>query len=195
MDAKKKAILAVSLIFLWAGLTVWQWRLLKEPVRVPLSNVTGYPSVERHAKSGGTGLRVNLDMLASTGVQRRTTFTVPRNMFSMPRPDGTFAAGTDPASANQRDSVSAETLAQQAVAVELEQYRYLGFLRVGEGGRKNKDIAVLTKDDEVLVLKVGDPVDNHLILKKVTSESVTIRDTGTHIDQTVSLSEEPIGQE
>ncbi len=35
----------------------------------------------------------------------------------------------------------------------------------GRGARKNMDIAVLRKDDEVLVLKVGDRVDDHLILE------------------------------
>ena len=190
MDAKKKTILAASLIVLWAGLAVWQWRLLQEPVRVPLTNVTGHSSVGRHVETGSRGLRINLDLLASMGLQRQTTFTVPRNIFSVPRPDGTFAVGNDSASMNQPGSASAETSTKQVDAVELEQYRYLGFLRVGEGRRKNKDIAVLKKDDEVLVLKVGDRVDDHLILKAIDSESVTIRDTDSHMDQTVSLSEE-----
>jgi hypothetical protein len=203
MDPKKKTILAASLIVLWAGLALWQWRLLQEPVRVPLTNVAGPPSANRHAETGGTDLRVNLDLLASTGLQRQTTFTVHRNIFAVPRPDGTIAAENDPASGNQAGSGSAETSTQQQDASELEQYRYLGFLRVGEGRRKNKDIAVLKKDDEVLVLKVGDRVDDHLILKAINSESVTIRDTGTHVDQTVSLAEkaseqpveQPAGQE
>lgn len=190
MDVKKKTVLAVSLIFLWAGLTVWQWRLLQEPVRVPLTNVTGHLSAGRIVETGGTGLRVNLDLLASTGLQRQTTFTAPRNIFSVPRPDGALAAGNVPPSGNQPGSASAEPLAQQKDALESEQYRYLGFLRVGEGSRENMDIAVLRKDDEVLVLKVGDRVDDHLILKAIHSESVTIRNTGTHMDQTVSLSEE-----
>ena len=190
MDANKKTILAASLIFLWAGLAVWHWRLLQEPVRVPLTNVTGHSFVGRPAGTGGTGLRVKLDLLASTGLQRQATFTVPRNIFFMPRPDGTFVVGNDPASVNQPGSASAETLTPQGDALELEQYRYLGFLRVGEGRRKNKDIAVLSKDDEVLVLKVGDRVDEHLILTAINSESVTIRDTGTQMDQTVPLSEE-----
>jgi len=190
MDAKKKTILAASLIVLWAGLAVWQWRLLQEPVRVPLTYVTGHSSVGRHVETGRTGLRINLDLLASMGLQRQTTFTVHRNIFSVPRPDGTFAVGNDSASMNQPGSASAETSTKQVDAVELEQYRYLGFLRVGEGRWKNKDIAVLKKDDEVLVLKVGDRVDDHLILKAIDSESVTIRDTDSHMDQTVSLSEE-----
>jgi hypothetical protein len=197
MDVKKKTILAASLIFLWAGLAVWQWRLLQEPVRVPLMNVTGHPSVGRQMETGRAGLHVNLDLLASTGLQRQATFTVSRNIFAVPSPDGTFPAGNAPASQNQPSA--SETLAQQEDASELEQYQYLGFLRVGENRRKNKDIAVLRKDNVVLVVKVGDRVDDHLILKAIDSESVTIRNTGTHVDQTVLLSEdsseEPAGQE
>lgn len=195
MDVNKKTILAASLIFLWAGLAVWQWRLQEDSVRVPLRNVTGHPSVERQTEAGGTGLHVHLDLLASAGLQRQATFTTPRNIFSAPRPDGTFVTGNAPASGNQPDLASAETAIQQEDALESEQYRYLGFLRVGEGRRKNKDIAVLRRDDEVLVLKVGDRVGDHLVLKAIDSESVTIRDTGTHTDQTLPLSEEPMSEE
>jgi len=188
MDAKKKTILAVSLILLWAGMTVWQWRLLKGPVRVPLMNVTGSPSVGTH-EPRGTGLRVNLDLLVSTSFERQTSFAVSRNIFSMPRPDGTFEVGNGPASVSQPGSASAEASSQQDDALKLEQYRYLGFLRVGDK-RRNKDIAVLRKDDEVLVLEAGERVDDHFILKAINSESVTIRNTGTQTDQTVPLSEE-----
>ncbi|MDF0665858.1 MAG: hypothetical protein P0119_07245 [Nitrospira sp.] len=191
MDAKTKTILAASLILLWVGLAVWHWRSQQEIVRVPLTNVTGHPSsVGRHVETRGTGLRVNLDLLASMSLQRQANFTVPRNIFSVPRPDGTFAVGNAPASLDQPGSGAGETLRQQEDAVELEQYRYLGFLRVGESRRKNRDIAVLKRNDEVLVLKVDDRVDNHLILKAINSDSVTIRNTVTYTDQTVSLSEE-----
>lgn len=189
MDAKKKTILAASLLLLWAGLAVWQWRILQEPVRVPLTNIAGHPSVGQRAATGGTGLHVKLHLFTSTSLQRQATFTVPRNIFSIPRPDGTFATGNDSASVNQPGSSSAETSTEQEEKLELEQYQYLGFLRVGEGRRANKVIAVLKKHDEVLVLKVGDRVDDHLVLKAINSESVTIRDAGTHVDQTVSLSE------
>jgi hypothetical protein len=191
MDAKKKMIFAVSLIFLWAGLAVWQWRLLGEPVRVPLTNVTGHPSVGRHAAMGKSSPQVNPDLLASTGFQRQATFTVPRNIFALPRPDGTFAPGDAFAPENQP---SASVDSEQKDTVGLEQYRYLGFLRVDEGPRNNKDVAVLKRDDEVLVLRIGDRVDDHLILKAINSESVIIRNTGTDLDQTISLSEESAGE-
>jgi hypothetical protein len=80
-------------------------------------------------------------------------------------------------------------LAQQMAVTELSQYRYLGFLRMGES--RKKDIAVLSKNEDVIVVKVGDHVDDHLILKTITPESVIIRDTGARIEQTVLLSEEP----
>lgn len=190
MGNKKKAILAASLLVLWTGLAVWQWRLLQEPVHVPLTNVTGQSSLERHGEPGKTGLRVNLDLLASTNLQRQATFTVHRNIFAVPGPDGAFTAEKDPASGNQPDSTPVETLTGQEEKSELEQYRYLGFLRVGKGHRTNNDVAVLKKDDEVLVLKIGDRVDDHLTLKAINAETVTIRDVGTHRDQTVSLSKE-----
>ncbi len=188
MDAKKKTVFAVSLVFLWAGLAVWQWRLLQEPLRVPLTNVGGPPSAGRHVNA--RSLQVNLDLLASTGLQRQATFTVPRNIFALPSPDGTLQAVNDPASVSQ-PSATAETGEQQNDALKQEQYRYLGFLRVGEGGRGHKDIAVLKKEDEVLVLNVGDRIEDHLVLKAINSESVTMRNTGTHEDHTVPLSEEP----
>jgi hypothetical protein len=188
MDGKKKAVLAASLVFLWAGLAVWQWRLLQEPVRVLLTNVGGLPSAGRHldAKS----LQVHLDLLASTGLQRQTSFTVPRNIFALPNTDGTLQAVNDPSSVNQ-PSVAAETVVQQNEGLKHEQYRYLGFLRVGEGRRGHTDIAVIKKEDEVLVLNVGDRIESHLVLKAINSESVTMRNTGTREDLTVPLSEEP----
>jgi len=91
--------------------------------------------------------------------------------------------------------VSDQALLQQAAVVELAQYRYLGFLRVGESRKKNKDIAVLSKNEDVVVVKVGDHVEEHLVLTAITPESVTIRDIGTRIDQTVPLSEEPPAQQ
>ena len=190
MNVNTKTILAASLMFLWAGLAVWQWQLLQEPVHIPLTNVTGHPSVGQRAETGGTSLRVRLDLLASTGPQRQVTFTEPRNIFSVPSSDGTFEAGNA-----QPDSDSGESVAQQEDTSRLEQYRYLGFLRVGEEGRKTKDIAVLRRDDEVLVLKVGDRMDDHLTIKAISSESVTIQDIGTRMDQTLSLSEESVSEE
>lgn len=191
MDGKKKAILASVLGLLWIGLAVWQWGALKEPVRVPLMNVTGPASSSQLAKSRTSGLRVNLELLASARTQREETFTTPRNIFSLPRPGATLPFGNEAVQLSDQNPASAQALLEQAAVVEMAQYRYLGFLRIGETRMKNKDVAVLSKNEEVVVVKVGDHVEDHLVLKAITAESVTIRDTGTLIDQTVPLSEEP----
>lgn len=195
MEARRKMILATSLVVLWAGLAAWQWRFLEEPVRVPLTNVTGPPSSGRQTAAMGTNLRVNLGLLASAGVQREARFTAPRNIFAVPRSDGSLPLSQDTALENRQDSVPDETVAEQVEAEESSQYRYLGFLRIGESRQKRKDIAVLSKDDEVMILRVGDPVGDHLILRTITAESVIVRDTDTRTDKTVLLSEEAVEQE
>lgn len=190
MDAKKKSLLAVVLGLVWMGLVMWQWGTFTETVRVPLTNVSGPPSAGHSAKGKSGGLRVNLELLASARTQREETFTTPRNIFAVPRPDGTLpVAGDGSPIRNSTEQPQERMLAQQMAVTELSQYRYLGFLRMGES--RKKDIAVLSKNEDVIVVKVGDHVDDHLILKTITPESVIIRDTGARIEQTVLLSEEP----
>lgn len=195
MDAKRKTILAAVLVCMWMGLAVWQWGALKEPVRVPLANVTGPASFGQLPKRKAGGLRVNLELLASAHTQREAIFTAPRNIFAVPSPDGTLPVSNEAAQVSVQDQTAEQALLEQAAVVELGQYRYLGFLRMGESRKKNKDMAVLSKDEDVMVLKVGDHVEAHLVLKAITPESVTIRDTGARIDQTVPLSEEPPAQQ
>lgn len=192
MDARRKIILAVVLFLAWAGLAVWQWGAWEEPVRVPLTNVTGSASSAQQAKAKGSGLHVNLERLASANTGPVMTFTTPRNIFALPGSDGKFPVGQEVSGdAVYQDSSPELAELQQVTSSELAQYKYLGFLRLGEGRKRGKEIAVLSKNEEVMVGKVGDQVEGHLVLKAITPESVTIRDTGTSIDQTVPLSEEP----
>ncbi|MGQ0668039.1 MAG: hypothetical protein ACT4O4_13490 [Nitrospiraceae bacterium] len=195
MDAKKNSMLAAVLVLLWAGLAVWQWGTVKEPLRVPLTNVTGPASSGQRMNVKASGLRVNLELLASARTQREGDFTAPRNIFSLSGPDRALPAGSESVQVPAPGSTPEQTLLQQAAVMELAQYRYLGFLRTGEGRMKNRDVAVLSKNEDVVVVKVGDRVEEHLVLKAITPESVTIRDTGANIDQTVLLSEEPPPQQ
>lgn len=191
MNAKTKSVLAAALILVWGGLAVWQWGAFKDPVRVPLTNVTGPASSGQHMREKASGLRVNLELLALARTQREGTFTAPRNIFSLSGPDRTLPVTNDSTQITVPGQTPAQALLQQATEVELAQYRYLGFLRMGENQKPNKDVAVLSKNEDVVVVKVGDHVEEHLVLKAITPESVTIRDTATRIDQTVPLSEEP----
>lgn len=196
MDARRKLSLAIVLFLVWAGLAIWQWGAWKEPVRVPLTNVAGSASPARQIQAKGSGLHVNLERLASARTDRETTFTAPRNIFALPGSDGKFPVGQEVSGDTvYQDSSPVLAELQQVTSSELAQYKYLGFLRLGEGRKRSKEIAVLSKNEEVMVGKVGDRVEEHLVLKAITPESVTIRDTGTSIDQTVLLSEEPPPQQ
>lgn len=190
----KKKLMAASLALIWAGVAIWQWETIEEPVRVPLTNVTGQVSVGQRSNPNGNGLRVKMELLASAGAQRQATFTTPRNIFAVPSSDGVLPAGPDHVSEPQAPQPSSvQTPSEQLTEAQVAPYRYLGFLRVGD--HRQKDMAVLGKDDEVMVLKVGDHVEDHLVLKAITSENVTIRDTATHLDQKVPLAEDVPAEE
>lgn len=192
MDGKQKAMVAGALILAWVGLAVSQWELLKEPVRVPLTNITGPATEDPHLERRRGGLHVNLSLLKTTAVQRDATDMMPRNIFTMTAVEETLPV--NPVAVPEQAS-STETLAEQGGVQESGQFRYLGFLRIGERPLRGKSVAVLRKDDEVLVLKAGDRIDDHLVLKQITPDSVTVRDSGTHAEQTVGLSEEAEVQE
>ncbi len=195
MDATKKVTMAGSLILVWAALAVLQWNLLEAPVRVPLTNVTGLATGDRQLDGRGGGLHVNLSLLKATAMERDATYMVPRNIFSMTPIEGTLSVNSGVVVPNQEETHATETLTEQGDAVESKPIRYLGFLRMGEGPRSSKSVAVLRKDDDVLVLKAGDRIDDRLVLKKITPESVTVRDSGAQIERIVGLSDEGDSQE
>jgi hypothetical protein len=186
-------LLAAALGFLWVGVALWQMDTFEEPVRVPLTNVSGVAGAGPAGKDKAGGLRVNVGLLASAQSQREATFTTPRNIFAVPREDGTLSVGNEAVQAADNAPEAQEAVAQQALAAVLEQYRYLGFLRMGEN-RPNREMAVLSKDDEVVVVKVGDHVEDHLVLKAIAQDSVTIRDTGARVEHTLLLTEDPSQQ-
>ena len=91
--------------------------------------------------------------------------------------------------------VSDLAVRQQAVTAELAQFRYLGFVRTGEEWQKKQDLAVLTKNDDLHVVKKGETVENHVVVKMITQESVTLQDRDSRVEYTVLLSEEPAIQQ
>ncbi|MBM4127348.1 MAG: hypothetical protein FJ247_08390 [Nitrospira sp.] len=194
MDARQKSMAAVVLLLAWAGLVVWQWGTWTEPRRVPLTNVTGSADATRTAARRGNRMHVNLERLTSAHDQQQMSFATLRNIFALPSQDGTLPNPADMAAATQPDLTS-QSLLQQAVSAELAQYKYLGFVRMGEFPLQRKPIAVLSKNEEVVIGKVGDRVEDHMVLTAVTPESVTIRDTSSGLDQTLPLSEEQPAQQ
>lgn len=190
MDAKWKALIAIGLVALWGGLAYWQWGTRPEPVRMPLANTSGPASSLARSISRTGGLRVHLEQLASARTQREATFTAPRNIFAAPGSDGTLSAGGGGSDGGQPDQVSEQAAQQQAASLEMDQYRYLGFVRMGESARSAGNTAVLSKNEEVVIGRVGQHVERHLLVKAITPESVTLRDTLARVDHTVPLTED-----
>lgn len=190
MDAKQKVLVAGALILVWAGLAVSQWNMLEEPARVPLTNVTGFATGDHQLESREGGLHVNLSLLAATAKQRDAPYTISRNIFTMTPIEEPPFVNSEVGVASLDGTSATEALTEQEGGVEAGQFRYLGFLRIGDGSQGHKSVAVLRKDDDILVLKTGDRIDDRLVLKKITPDHVTVRDPGSQLEQTVELSEE-----
>ncbi|MEQ1563194.1 MAG: hypothetical protein E8D51_05095 [Nitrospira sp.] len=112
-------------------------------------------------------------------------FTTPRNIFAPQHSDnsrGAVQSGLDPG--------AAQALLQQQALAGLEQFHYLGFVRMEAGARKRGEQAVLTKNDDLHVVRIGETVEDHVVVKAITQESVTLQDRPSRVEHTVLLSEE-----
>jgi len=184
---QKKIAALVGLGLIWGGILAWEWLAVEEPVRVPLTNVSGPASTPRAPRGTVDGLYVQLELLAAARTQREMTFTPPRNIFAPPHPDDSGAAR---ANQSEFDPGSEQALRQQEVLAGLAQYHYLGFVRMEEGWRKTGELAVLTKNDDLHVVRAGETVEDHVVVKTITQESVTLQDRQSRVEHTVLLSEE-----
>ena len=184
---QKKIAALVALGLLWGGIIAWEWLAVEEPVRVPLANVSGPASTPRATRGTVDGLHVQLDLLAAARTQREMTFTLPRNIFAPPRPDDSGVARTNQP---EFDPEAEQALRQQEVLAGLAQFHYLGFVRMEEGWRKKGELAVLTKNDDLHVVRTGETVEDHVVVKAITQESVTLQDRQSRVEHTVLLSEE-----
>ncbi len=189
-DRNKMIALAV-LGTLWGGVFVWNWWTAEESVRVPLANVSG--PIATSAPSRATAGRgyVRLDLLEAARTQREMTFTAPRNIFAAPRPDN---QGPPIGRAQEGNPNSALTMRRQAVTDELAQFHYLGFVRMEEDQRRKDTLAILAKNDDLHIVKAGEVLEDHVIVKVIGKESVTLQDRDSRVEHRLLLSEEPVAQ-
>jgi hypothetical protein len=188
---RKKILVLIVLGLIWSGLLARQWMTVSEPTRVPLTNVTGVTSATRSLRASGGGLQVQLALVAAARTQREMTFTAPRNIFAPPHIESQPIGS---ASQEVPDLSADEAARQQAVLAALAQFRYLGFVRMEKDRRPNAAMAVLTRNDEVHVVRAGQTVVDQVIVKAITPDSVTLQDRTSHLEQMVPLSEETVGQ-
>ncbi len=184
---QKKITALVGLGLLWGGIVAWEWLTVEEPERVPLMNVSGLASTPRPTRGRVDGLHVQLNFLAATRTQREMTFTPPRNIFASPRADD---SGAVYANRPEVDAGSEQAKRQQAALAGLALFHYLGFVRLDEVSRKKGEMAVLTKEDDLHVVRIGETVEDHVVVKAITHESVTLLDRQSRVEHIVVLSEE-----
>jgi hypothetical protein len=184
---QKKMAALVAIGLLWGGILTWEWLTMAALVRVPLTNVSGPASTPRAIRGTSDGLHVQLDLLAASRTQREMTFTPPRNIFAPPRLDDTGVAHVN---RPESDPGLEQAQHQQTALDGLAQFHYLGFVRIEDGWRKKGEMAVLTKNDDVHVVRTGETVENQVVVKAITQESVTLQDRQARVEHTVLLSEE-----
>jgi hypothetical protein len=115
------------------------------------------------------------------------TVAPPRNIFALLRPDDSQAVD---ANQPELDVGSEQALRRKAALEGLALFHYLGFVRMEERSWKKGEMVVLTKKDDLHVVRVGEMVEAHVVVKAITHESVTLHDRQSRVEHTVLLSKE-----
>ncbi len=84
-----------------------------------------------------------------------------------------------------------EEIERLRIATELNQYRYVGFMAVGGGSQKKKNMAVVVKNDEMHVVQVGEVIGGEVLVKEVSLKEITLQDVGSKITQVIPVTDEP----
>ena len=211
--SKNQILWLSSLVALWIGLLIWQFGYSTEPARVPLTNVSGPKAGGRAPATSASGsLQVNLERLAAIKGQRQATFSTPRNIFasllpppepvSIPEPAPRRGRSRGPAKPapppepaeppmEEEKGPSAEDIERLRITTELNLYRYVGFMAVGDGPQKKKSMAVVIKDDEMHLLQVGDTIAGEVLIKAMSSTEITLQHLASKITQQIPVTADP----
>jgi len=196
MTRRSQWLTLCILLGIWAGVTIWIMAATPEPQRVPLKYVTGLASrTDAGRFQAGTGLKVNLDLLAAARRRADKAFIAPKNIFaplSTEKMAPTHAKRRAPASP-QAPAVAApavppppspEELAAQAARQELAQFRYLGYL-----SRDGREEAFLSKGKELYIVRNDEMIEQRVLVKTVTATGVTLQEPRSRVERTVPLVE------
>ncbi|ODT43914.1 MAG: hypothetical protein ABS70_06810 [Nitrospira sp. SCN 59-13] len=84
-----------------------------------------------------------------------------------------------------------EEIERLRIATELNQFRYVGFMAVGGGSQKKKNMAVVVKNDEMHVVQVGEVIGGEVLVKDVSLKEITLQDVGSKITQVIPVTDDP----
>jgi hypothetical protein len=86
--------------------------------------------------------------------------------------------------------VSQEKLERLRVTAELTQFRYLGFLKVGDNRQGQNATAVLVKNEEMHLVQSGETIAKEVLVKAISPSEITLQDVATKITQVIPVTEE-----
>ncbi|MCS6288461.1 MAG: hypothetical protein H8K10_05715 [Nitrospira sp.] len=173
------------------------------------------------AAASSGNLHVHLERLAAIKGQREATFSTPRNIFASLLPPEPVVAPppaprrgrgrglAKPPSPAEEPVVEApqneeqepmveepkgptpEEIERLRIATELNQFRYVGFMAVGGGSQKKKNMAVVVKNDEMHVVQVGEVIAGEVLVKAVSMSEITLQDVASKITQVIPVTDAP----
>ncbi len=196
MTRERQIAVLGGLLVVWAGVTWWAMLSADEPQRVPLVNVGGVAGgTTRPSHPGTNTLRVHLAQLKQSRVQRAAAATTSKNIFELRRSDQ--IAVVPPVPPPPPDDLppdipepSAQDVQADSAWAELGQFRYLGYLELGEHGRKREEIALLGKRDVLHTVRRGEIIGAGILVAAITPNTVVLRHQASQIEQRLTLSEE-----
>ncbi len=173
------------------------------------------------AAASSANLQVHLERLAAIKGQREAMFSTPRNIFAsllpqepvvVPPPAPRRGRGRGsakppspveepvvdaPQNEEQEPTVeepkgpTAEEIERLRIATELNQFRYVGFMAMGGGSQKKKNMAVVVKNDEMHVVQVGEVIAGEVLVKAVSMSEITLQDVASKITQVIPVTDAP----
>lgn len=196
MTNQQKGLLLVGLLVAWGGVTIYQMSDLSGSSSTsPSSNMstqlTSLPSIKE------------LSLEESFPNSRNSvTFTQPRNIFAPMRkrkvvvkkkkPKETSSSTQTMAALPQTQppkGPSPEDLAAQRARQQLNQFRFLGYLK--KGGESQ---AFLTKGQAIYIVKQGEMLDGQVQVNKIEPETIVLStqvwETGSQVQATIPLTPE-----
>jgi len=206
MKLSRPWLVLSALMSIWAGVAAWQFGAA-EPQRVPLIHRTGQTGSHDVGRGKRGALHVRLDLLDENR-ERATAFADPKNIFApldaegdKPKAfavarsskarkaaDAPLPAAGPPPTPSAPPMPTEEELSIQRAQMELAQFRYLGYLN-----RQGREEAFLSRDRELLIVRVGELIGPQVRIKAVTPTGVTLEETNAHIEKTVFLVEPGTG--
>jgi hypothetical protein len=183
MTARARKTALLILIGAWGLIGVWVLTQSPESQHAALMYVSGQKAKREvvRGKSGpGSDLKIQLELLAANRQRTEKSFSSPKNIFApvFPGQAGLVMPDGRPAV----PQLTPEELALQAGRQELVQYRYLGYLT-----RNGISEAFLAKGNVLHIAKIGDTIEQRVLVKAISPAGVILQETGTHVEETVGL--------